>query len=114
MYRIRLSEYLLLWSLSILAYLTSSGCSSMTGFGSLSDGPATTGELRKAAHVSRAEADAFERMADEQDAELRRTLSTAADLATTLGAPEVVTGLIAGLGGLLLPSPIKRKKKPTE
>jgi hypothetical protein len=53
-------------------------------------------------------------MADEQDAELRRTLSTASDLATTLGAPEVVTGLIAGLGGLLLPSPIKRKKKPTE
>ena len=42
------------------------------------------------------------------------TVDGAHDLAASLGAPELVTGLIAGIGGLLVPSPIRRKKKTPE
>jgi hypothetical protein len=90
----------------------SSGCSSLQGFGSLSDGTASTTEMRKAAALARAEADALDQIVDQQNAQIRQAVDGAQDLAVSLGAPELITGLIAGLGGLLLPSPI-RKKKPT-
>ena len=102
---------LLLSTLSIVASMTSSGCSRVNGFRSLSDGPAGTPELRKAAATARAEADALDAIADEQTQQLRRAVDGAQGLAESLGAPELVTGLIAGLGGLLVPSPIKRKKR---
>jgi len=102
---------LLLSTLSIVASMISSGCSHVNGFRSLSDGPAGTPELRKAAATARAEADALDAIADEQTQQLRRAVDGAQGLAESLGAPELVTGLIAGLGGLLVPSPIKRKKR---
>ena len=106
--------FLLLSTLSIAASMTSSGCSSVNGFRSLSDGQAGTPELRKAAATARAEADALDAIADQQSEQLRQAVDGAHGLAESLGAPELVTGLIAGLGGLLVPSPIRRKKKPTE
>ena len=106
--------FLLLSTLSIAALMTLSGCSSVKGFGSLSDGQAATPELRKAAATARAEADALDAIADQQTQQLRDAVDGAHGLAESLGAPELVTGLIAGLGGLLVPSPIRRKKKPTE
>ncbi len=102
--------FLLLFTLSIAASMTSSGCSSVTGFRSLSDGQAATPELRKAAATARAEADALDAIADQQSEQLRQAVDGAQGLAESLGAPELVTGLIAGLGGLLVPSPIRRKK----
>ena len=105
---------LLLFTLSIVASMTSSGCSSVTGFRSLSDGQAATPELRKAAATARAEADALDAIADQQSEQLRQAVDGAHGLAESLGAPELVTGLIAGLGGLLVPSPIRRKKKTAE
>jgi len=104
--------FLLLFTLSIVALTTSSGCSSVNGFRSLSDGQAGTPELRKAAATARAEADALDAIADEQTQQIRQAVDGAHGLAESLGAPELVTGLIAGLGGLLVPSPIRRKKKP--
>tara|TARA_R110000824_G_scaffold105422_3_gene249525 strand:+ start:212 stop:421 length:210 start_codon:yes stop_codon:yes gene_type:complete len=68
--------------------------------------------MRKAAATARAEADALDAIADQQSAQLRQAVNGAAGLASSLGAPEVITGLIAGLGGLLLPSPIRKKKPP--
>ncbi|MCH9838543.1 hypothetical protein K0U83_22970 [bacterium] len=106
--------FLLLSTLSIAALTTSNGCSSVNGFRSLSDGQAATPELRKAAATARAEADALDAIADQQSEQLRQAVDGAHGLAESLGAPELVTGLIAGLGGLLVPSPIRRKKKPTE
>lgn len=106
--------FLLLSTLSIAASMTLSGCSSVNGFRSLSDGQAGTPELRKAAATARAEADALDAIADQQSEQLRQAVDGAHGLAESLGAPELVTGLIAGLGGLLVPSPIRRKKKPTE
>lgn len=102
--------FLLLSTLSIAASMTSSGCSSVNGFRSLSDGQAGTPELRKAAATARAEADALDAIADQQSEQLRQAVDGAHGLAKSLGAPELVTGLIAGLGGLLVPSPIRRKK----
>ena len=97
---------------STTVLVTSSGCSQLSGFGSLSDGIATAPEMRKAAATARAEADALDAIADQQSAQLRQAVNGAAGLASSLGAPEVITGLIAGLGGLLLPSPIRKKKPP--
>lgn len=70
--------------------------------------------MRQAAATARAEADTLDRIADQQDAQFRKAVDGAGDLASALGAPEVVTALIAGVGGLLIPSPIKRKKNPKE
>ena len=95
----------------IIGLVTSSGCSSLQGFASLSDGTASTTEMRKAAALARAEADALDQIVDQQNEQVRQAVDGAQDLAVSLGAPELITGLIAGLGGLLLPSPI-RKKKP--
>ena len=102
--------FLLLSTLSIVALTTSNGCSSVIGFRSLSDGQAGTPELRKAAATARAEADALDAIADQQSEQLRQAVDGAHGLAESLGAPELVTGLIAGLGGMLVPSPIRRKK----
>ena len=104
MYRIALSVLIIAWG-------SSSGCSRLQGFGSLSDGAAGSTELRQAAATARAEADALDAIADQQTQQIRQAVDGAQQLATTLGAPELVTGIIAGIGGLLIPSPI-RKKKP--
>lgn len=103
--------YRTLFIVSTVAWVTSSGCSTLQGFGSLSDGAAATPDLRKAAATARAEADALDAIADQQSAQLRQAVDGAHDLAASLGAPDLVTGLIAGIAGLLIPSPI-RKKKP--
>ena len=87
-----------------------SGCSSLQGFGSLSDGTATTTEMRKAAALARAEADALDQIADQQAQSLQQAIGASQEVASMLGAPEVVTGLIGALAGILVPSPIKRKK----
>ena len=54
---------LTLSSLSIGVFLISSGCSQLSGFGTLSDGPASTQDMRKAAAIARAEADALDQIA---------------------------------------------------
>ena len=110
----RSSGFLMRSSLWIGGFLILSGCSQLSGFGSLSDGTASSSEMRKAAAIARAEADALDQIVAQQDAQFRQAVDGAGDLASALGAPEVVTALIAGVGGLLIPSPIKRKKKPTE
>jgi len=111
-YRSNVSRMLL--RASIVACLISSGCSQLSGFGTLSDGTASSSEMRKAAAIARAEADALDQIVEQQDAQFRQAVDGAGDLASALGAPEVVTALIAGVGGLLIPSPIKRKKNPRE
>ena len=94
----------------IIGLATLSGCSNLQGFGSLSDGTATTTEMRKAAALARAEADALDQIADQQTQSLQQAIGASQEVASMLGAPEVVTGLIGALAGILVPSPIKRKK----
>lgn len=106
----KLDVFLVRLSLLIVALVILSGCSSLQGFGSLSDGAASTTEMRKAAALARAEADALDSIADQQSQSLQDALGASQGIAEALGAPEVVTALIAGVGGLLIPSPIRRKK----
>ena len=102
--------YRILLFVSIIGLVTLSGCSTLQGFGSLSDGTATTTEMRKAAALARAEADALDQIADQQTQSLQQAIGASQEVASMLGAPEVVTGLIGALAGILVPSPIKRKK----
>ena len=112
--RYRYSGFLMRSSLLIGGFLILSACSQLSGFGTLSDGTASSSEMRKAAAIARAEADALDQIVEQQDAQFRQAVDGAGNLASALGAPEVVTALIAGVGGLLIPSPIKRKKNPKE
>lgn len=87
-----------------------SGCSNVQGFRATTDGNLGPEEAHRAAIVARAEADALEQIAQSQYEQRGRAVNLAKQASTTLGAPEVVTGLVGALGGLFLPSPIKRKK----
>jgi len=66
--------------------------------------------MRKAAALARAEADALDQIADQQTQSLQQAVGASQEVASMLGAPEVVTGLIGAIAGILVPSPIKRKK----
>ena len=103
---------LTLSSLLIGVFLISSGCSQLSGFGTLSDGPASTQDMRKAAAIARAEADALDQIAAQQDASFRQAVGSTQEVASLLGAPEVASALIGAIAGILVPSPIKRKKIP--
>ena len=108
----KFAVFLMLSSLSIAGFLTSSGCSQLSGFGTLSDGPASTQDMRKAAAIARAEADALDQIAAQQDAQFRQAVGSTQEVASLLGAPEVASALIGAIAGILVPSPIKRKKNP--
>lgn len=102
--------FLMLSSLSIAGFLTLSGCSQLSGFGSLSDGAASSSEMRKAAAIARAEANALDQIVAEQDAQFHQAVGASQEVASLLGAPEVASALIGAIAGILVPSPIKRKK----
>ena len=108
----KFAAFLMLSSLSTAAFLTSSGCSQLSGFGSLSDGAASSSEMRKAAAIARAEADALDQIVAQQDAQFHQAVGATQEVASLLGAPEVASALIGAIAGILVPSPIKRKKNP--
>ena len=108
----KFAVFLMLSSLSIAVFLTSSGCSQLSGFGSLSDGAASSSEMRKAAAIARAEADALDQIVAQQDAQFHQAVGATQEVASLLGAPEVASALIGAIAGILVPSPIKRKKTP--
>ena len=60
--------------------------------------------------VARAEADALDAIADEQDGRMQRTFGAVQQAADGLGAPALVTGLLGAAGGLFVPSPGTRRK----
>ena len=108
----RSSAYPMRLSLLIGGCLISSGCSQLTGFGSLSDGTTSSSEMRKAAAIARAEADALDQIVAQQDAQFHQAVGATQEVASLLGAPEVASALIGAIAGILVPSPIKRKKTP--
>jgi len=88
----------------------STGCS-VRGFSNLPDGPATPSTLRSAAAVARAEADALDQIADQNEGVIRQVIGAAQQAADGLGAPAVVTGLIGAAGGFLVPTPGQRRRE---
>ena len=67
--------------------------------------------MRKAAALARAEADALDQIADQQAQSLQQAIGASQEVASMLGAPEVVTGLIGALAGILVPSPISARSR---
>lgn len=98
--------------LLIIGLACLNACSSVQGFRASTDGTMGPEEAHRAAIVARAEADALEQIAQSQYEQRGRVVNLATEASSSLGAPEVVTGLVGALGGLFLPSPIKRKKQP--
>ena len=48
----------------------------------------------------------------ESNAQFRQAVGSTQEVASLLGAPEVASALIGAIAGILVPSPIKRKKTP--
>ena len=78
----------------------SSGCT-VRGFQNVPDGPTSPGQLRAAASIARAEADALEAVAEEQQTTIDRTISTVREVVTEVapaaGVPDAIWGFL-GLG----------------
>lgn len=90
--------------------LLSSGCS-VRGFENIPDGPTTPGQLRGAASIARAEAQALDDLADQQEGVIRQVVGAAQSAAETLGAPAIVTGLIGAGAGFIVPTPGQRRRE---
>ena len=97
-------------SLICVCLFLSAGCS-VRGFSNLPDGPTMPSQLRSAAAIARAEADALEQIADQNEGVIRQVLGSAEQVAGGLGAPAVLTGLLGAAGGFLVPTPGQRRRE---
>jgi hypothetical protein len=68
-------------------------------------------QLRSAAAVARAEADALDQIADQNEGVIRQVVGTAQQAAESLGAPAILTGLLGAGAGFLVPTPGQRKRE---
>ena len=96
--------------LTCVFLVLSTGCS-VRGFSNLPDGPTTPSQLRSAAAVARAEADALDQIADQNEGVIRQVLGAAQQAADSLGAPALLTGLMGAAGGFLVPTPGQRRRE---
>jgi len=96
-------------SISVLVALNT-GCS-VRGFSNLPDGPAMPSTLRSAAAVARAEADALDQIADQNEGVIRQVVGAAQQAAESLGGSAVLTGLLGAAGGFLVPTPGQRRRE---
>ena len=93
----------------------SSGCH-VKGFKTVPDGLSSPGQLRAAAAVSRAEADALEAVAAEQQGTIDKTVSLIRDTVREIvpaggGVPDALWGLL-GLGaGWMVPTPGQKRRE---
>lgn len=97
-------------SLICVCLFLSVGCS-VRGFSNVPDGPTMPSQLRSAAAVARAEADALDQIADQQEGVIRQIAGTAQSTAESLGAPAVLTGLLGAGAGFLVPTPGQRRRE---
>jgi len=67
--------------------------------------------LRSAAAVARAEADALDQIADQNEGVIRQVVGTVQQAAESLGAPALLTGLIGAGAGFVVPSPGQRRRE---
>lgn len=86
------------------------GCS-VTGFRPIPDGPTTPGQLRAGAAVARAEANALDAIADQQEGVIRETLGAATAIADAAGAGPFAGLALGGLAGWLVPTPNQRRRE---
>lgn len=90
--------------------VSSSGCT-VRGFTNVPDGPTNPGQLRAAASIARAEAQALDEVADQQEGVIRQIVGAAQGAADALGAPAILTGLIGAGAGFVVPTPGQRRRE---
>ena len=86
------------------------GCQ-VSGFAHIKDGLATSSQMRAAATSARHEADLLDELADQADDITTRAFSFVEESAAMIGAPAILTGLMGGAAGFLVPSPGQRKRE---
>lgn len=96
--------------LTFVSAALSCGCS-VQGFSNIPDGPTMPSQLRSAAAVARAEADALDQIADQNEGVMRQVVGTVQSAAESLGAPALLTGLLGAGAGFLVPTPGQRKRE---
>lgn len=104
-------EGLLILGLICSALALVAGCARVNGFNALSDGIASSDQMRAAATVARNEATTLDELAAQADDSSKRVIGFAQDAANTLGAPAAVATGLGLLGGLFIPSPGTRKRE---
>lgn len=104
---------LTLCGILIIAFLllNLTGCT-VKGFANVPEGqPTTPTQLRSAAAIARAEAQALDQIADNQEGFIRDMVSKVQGAAESLGAPALLTGLLGGAAGFLTPTPGQRRRQ---
>ena len=99
---------LIVW---ITVFLCSSTGCSVKGFPQLDGKYHTPQQLRSAAAIATAQGKALTEIADEQEGRMTRVLDTAQSVASGVGAPAVLTGLLGAAGGFLVPTPGQRRRQ---
>lgn len=97
-----------IWGLGSL--LWSAGCS-VRGFQTIPDGPTTPSTLRAGAAVSRAEAQALDAIADQQEGVIRETLGALQATAEAAGLGPLAGVALGGAAGWLVPTPGQRRRE---
>lgn len=100
-----------LFAISIPASLLLSGGCSVNGFRSIPDGPTAPATLRAGAAVSRAEADALDAIADQQEGVIRETLGAVQAAADASGFGPLAGVALGGAAGWLVPTPGQRRRE---
>jgi len=94
-----------------VAVIFFAGCARVNGFSSISDGVASSDQMRAAATVARNEAATLDELANQADDSSARLIGFAQSAADTLGAPAAVATGLGLLGGLFIPTPGTRKRE---
>ena len=101
----------MLYAISTFAFLAwSTGCA-VRGFQTIPDGLAIPSQLRAGAAVNRAQAEALDEIANQNEGFVQRIADGAQQVAQGIGAPAVLTGLIGASAGLVVPSPGQRRRE---
>lgn len=61
--------------------------------------------------MARAEADALDQIADQQEGVIRQVVGTVQQAAESLGAPAILTGLLGAGAGFMVPTPGQRRRE---
>ena len=101
--------------MGVCLFLSSPGCA-VKGFQNVPDGPTSPAQLRSAAAIARAEADALDAVANEQQGVIDNTVSLIRDTVQEIvpangGIPDALWGIL-GLGaGWMVPTPGQKRRE---
>ena len=105
-----LAMLFVIWTIGCLL-LNASGCT-VKGFQNVPNNqPTTPSQLRSAAAVARAEAQALDAIAAEQQGVIDRTVSMVTQASDSIGAPAAISGLLGAAAGWMVPTPGSKRRE---